>query len=130
MTDQAAKPKRKKSEKRQRTEQTKHRWTLSEKFTLAAKASEAGLSVGAYVRAAALGDAGPRSQRRLPINAQLVRQTLGLHGRYGNNMNQIAYELHAHGETALEADFRQALNEWGEIRDLLLEALGRNIQPA
>ena len=50
---------------------------------------------------------------------------LAQHGRYGNNLNQIAFVLNAEGShKVLEADFRAALKEWGEIRDLALEALG------
>lgn len=124
------KPARKKSQKRQRSAQIKTPLTSDEFNAVAAKASAAGMSFAAYSRAAMLGDAGPRSQRRLPVDAQKMGQALALHGRYGSNMNQIAYGLNAYGERGLEADFRAALKEWGEIRDLMLAALGKNTQPA
>lgn len=117
---------RKKSEKRQRNRQVKLR-LLDDEFNLAAaKAQASGLSLSAYIRAAATGDAGPRAQRKLPMDAQLARQALAQLGKYGSNMNQIAYGLNAYGERGLDADFRQALREWGEIRDLILDALGRS----
>lgn len=117
---------RKKSEARQRQRQIKIRCTAEEFNAAAAKAAQTGLSTSAYARAAMLGDAGPRSKPRLPVDAALLRQVLAQHGRYGNNMNQIAYVLNAEGSNKiLEADFRLALKEWGEIRDLMLEALGR-----
>lgn len=128
--ESAPKKRRGGSSKRQRQMQYVVRCTKEEFNAIAAKASSAGLKGAAFLRAAGLGDAGPRAQRRLPVDAQMVRQVLGLHGRIGNNMNQIAYELHAHGEGALENDFRQALKEWGEIRDAMLTMLGKNIQPA
>jgi hypothetical protein len=114
----------KSSENRQRQKQLKVRLLEDEFNTASGKARAAGLSLAAYVRAAAIGDAGPRAQRRLPIDAQLMREALAQLGRYGNNLNQIAYQLNAHGERGLEADFRAALQEWGEIRAIMLAALG------
>jgi hypothetical protein len=122
----AQKPPRKKSEHRQRNKQIKIRCTTDEFNDAAAYATEAGLSTAAYARAAMLGNAGPRSKPRLPVDAALLRQVLAQHGRYGNNMNQIAYVLNAEGShKVLEADFRAALKEWGEIRETILAALGR-----
>ena len=73
-----------------------------------------------------LGNAGPRAQRRLPVDAQLLREALAQLGKYGNNMNQIAHQLNAQGEDALAADFRRALEEWAEIRNTMYEAMGRD----
>jgi hypothetical protein len=121
----AQKPPRKKSEHRQRHKQIKIRCTTEEFNAAASNAAQSGLSTSAYARAAMLGDAGPRSKPRLPVDAALLRQVLAQHGRYGNNMNQIAYVLNAEGShKVLEADFRMALKEWGEIRDTILAALG------
>lgn len=117
---------RKKSEARQRQRQIKIRCTAEEFNLAASRAAQSGLSTAAYARATMLGDAGPRSKTRLPVDAQLLRQVLAQHGRYGNNMNQIAYVLNAEGShKVLEADFRMALKEWAEIRDTILAALGR-----
>ena len=126
MTEKAA---RKKSERRQRDKQVKLRCTADEFNAIAAKAAKSGLSTAAYARAAMLGEAGPRAQRRLPVDAQLVRQALALHGRYGNNLNQIAHSGNAGNPVELP-ELRCALKEWGEIRDLMLSALDRNPQPA
>jgi Mobilization protein NikA len=117
---------RKKSEKRQRNAQIKIRCTAEEFNAVAAKAAEAGYTRAAYARAALLGDAGPRAKASLPVDAQLLRQVLAQHGKYGNNLNQIAYVLNAEGGRAiLEADIRAALKQWGEIRELMLAALGK-----
>ena len=122
MTDKAT---RKKSQKRQRSEQVKTPLTRDEFNRVAAHAAAAGMSKAAYSRAAMLGDAGPRSQRRLTLDDVKVRRVLALHNKYGSNMNQIAYQLNANEQHALEADFRTALKEWEEIRDATLDLIGR-----
>jgi len=94
-------PPRKKSETRQRQKQFKIRCTLDEFNTIAAKANQAGFTPPAYIRAAVLGDAGPRAQRRLPADAQALRQILGHLGRVGNNINQIAHALNSGREPPL-----------------------------
>jgi hypothetical protein len=128
MTDeQTGQPekKRRHSEKRQRTKATTHRWLQDEFNAVSEKARDAGLSFGAYIRAAALGDAGPRAQRRLPVVEENVLRVLALHGKYGNNMNQIAYQLNAHSDFAGAAQYEKGLVEWREIRDAMLELLKR-----
>jgi len=128
MTNESTQPK--KSEKRQRQKQVKIR-LLDEEFNrAAAKAEASGLSFAAYTREALLGDAGPRAKTRLPVDAQLVRLALAQLAKYGNNMNQIAHQLNAHGETALAAEFGHALTEWTEIRDAMLNMLRKSTQPA
>ncbi len=94
MTDDAP---RKKSENRQRQKQIKIRCTAEEFNDAAANAAQSGLSVSGYARAAMLGNAGARAKARLPVDAQILRQVLAQHGRYGNNLNQIAYVLNAEG---------------------------------
>lgn len=122
---------RKKSEKRQRGKQIKVRCLADEFNEIAANAARSGLSVGAYLRAAGRnGDAGIRARAQLPVDAQLLRQVLAQHGKYGNNMNQIAYVLNRDGpRPGIETELRAALREWGEIRDMMLAALGREPQP-
>lgn len=124
--NRAAAPPRKKSQKRQRNHQVKTNLLEDEFNTVAERAQAAGLTLGGYSRACMLGDAGPRAQRRLPVDAQLLREALAQLGKYGNNMNQIAHQLNAQGEDALSADFRRALEEWAEIRNAMYEAMGRD----
>lgn len=121
---------RKKSEKRQRQKQVKIRLLEDEFNAVSAKAAASGLSNAAYTRAALLGDAGPRAQRRLPIDALELRKALGLLGAYGNNLNQLAFQANAHGELPTEAALRDMLQEWGAIRDTMLAALGKPVAPA
>lgn len=119
------------SNKRQRNYQFVVRCTKDEFNEIAARAATAGLKGAAYLRASGLGDAGPRAQRRPAVEKELLIRALGLHGRYGNNMNQIAYNGNAGNPVDLP-ELRRALTEWAEIRDAIYLALGKDIegQPA
>lgn len=122
MTDQQPPKSHHGSEKRQRNKITPIRWASDEFNAVSAKANRAGLSFGAFIRTLGLGDAGPRARRSRPINNQILVKVIGLHGKYGNNLNQIAYKLNANAQDALASDFEGALHEWAEIRDLMFEA--------
>ena len=122
MTDQTPSKPRHGSEKRQRNKITPIRWASDEFNKVAGKADKAGLSFGAFIRALCLGDAGPRARRSRPINDQILVKVMGLHGKYGSNLNQIAYKLNANAQGALASDFEGALKEWAEIRDLMFQA--------
>lgn len=114
------------SDKRQRTEQVKTRLTPDELSDLAARADKAGLTTGAFLRAAAFGSPGVRAQRRLPVDATLLRQVLGHLGRVGNNLNQIARHLNegdpAHTQLP---ELGEALADFARMRDALYTALGK-----
>ena len=112
------------SNKRQRNNQYVVRCTADEFHAIAAKAIQAGLKGASYLRAAGLGDAGPRAQRRPTVEKELLIRALALHGRYGNNMNQIAHTGNAGNPVDLP-ELRRALKEWGQIRDAIYRALGK-----
>jgi len=118
----------KKSEKRQREKQIKLRCTAEEFAAVTAKASASGMSNAAYARAAMLGNAGPLAQRRLPMDADKFRRVEALHAKYGTNLNQIAKNGNS-GHPVDLPELRLALKQWGEIRDLMLEALGKSPPP-
>ncbi len=116
------------SDKRQRGKIIASR-CLDEEFTaIAAKADKAGLAVGAFMRAAALGDTGPRAQRRPPIDHKALRQYLGQFGRLGNNINQIARALNS-GEKAKLPELQQLLRACLNIVNAINAALGRKHGP-
>lgn len=127
MSEQAPAPHRKKSQKRQRNKQI-HVPCLDDEFNRAASAANAsGLSLAAWCRAKIFdGEPGPRAQRRLPVVEENVLKVLNLHARYGNNMNQIAYQLNARGDLAGAARYERGLEEWAEIREAMLEMLKRD----
>ena len=114
------------SNKRQRNNQYVVRCTIDEFNAIAAKAIKAGLKGASYLRAAGLGDAGPRAQRRPTVEKELLIRALALHGRYGNNMNQIAHSGNAGNPVDLP-ELHRALKEWEEIRDAILAALGKKL---
>ena len=116
------------SNKRQRNNQYVVRCTTDEFNAIAAKATRAGLKGAAFLRASGLGDAGPRAQRRPAVEKELLIRALGLHGQYGNNMNQIARAGNAGNPVDLP-ELRRALKEWGEIRDAMYLALGKAPEP-
>jgi hypothetical protein len=118
------KKKRGGSSKRQRNNQYVVRCTTDEFNAIAAKATKSGLKGASYLRAAGLGDAGPRAQRRPSVEKELLIRALALHGRYGNNMNQIAHAGNA-GKPIDLPELRRALKEWGEVRDAIYQALGK-----
>jgi len=123
MTDEQPAPKKHHgTEKRQRNKITPIRWAADEFNAVAAKADKSGMTFGAFIRALGLGDAGPRARRSRPLNNQILVKVIGLHGKYGSNLNQIAYKLNANAQDALASDFRGAIREWEQIRDLMFEA--------
>lgn len=108
---------------RQRTKQCLVRFTAEEFARIADKADKAGIASAAFLRAAALGDAGPRAQRRPPADHQALRRILGELGRVGNNINQIARQMNTGGQPPVP-ELRQALAVYLEIRNAIFEALG------
>ena len=119
-------PPKPKSEKRQRIRQVKTRMTDAEHAAFLARADKAGLAAAAFLRAAAIGESGPRAQRRVPVDSAALRQVLGHLGKAGSNLNQIARYLNTGGgvETVLP-DIREALEDFARIRSLIYDALGK-----
>ncbi len=113
------------SNKRQRNKQFVVRCTTGEFNAIAAKATTSGLMGAAFLRAAGLGDAGPRAQRRPAVERELLIRVLGQHGRNGNNFNQIARSGNAGNPVDLP-ELRRAIKEWGEVRDAIYQALGKD----
>jgi hypothetical protein len=68
------------SDKRQRDKITPVRWAKDEFNVVAARARTAGKPFGAFMRALALGDDGPRSQRIPPVEKELLLTVRGLFG--------------------------------------------------
>jgi hypothetical protein len=110
------------SDKRQRGETVTVRLSKDERDALDALASRSGLAAGAFMRAATFGDAGPRAQRRPPVDHRALRQLLGECGRVGNNLNQIARRLNEGGGANIP-ELRAALAAYLDIRAAILRAL-------
>lgn len=86
------------SERRQRRHVARLRLDEAEQAKLEERASAAGLSTGAYLRAAALGGAGVRARPRASVDRQLLARANADLNRVGNNINQIAHALNAGGD--------------------------------
>jgi hypothetical protein len=114
------------TDKRQRELTVTVRLTQDERDTLDALSSRSGLAIGAFLRAAAFGDSGPRAQRRPPADHVALRQILGQCGRIGNNLNQIAKHLNAGGYPDIP-ELRVALAIYPVIRDAIRAALSMNV---
>lgn len=82
------------SQKRQRTKAITVPCTPEEYAVLVAKAQEAGLSAGGYLRACGFGAPTPRTQRRAPADRVLFAEAIAALNRTGNNLNQMAKALH------------------------------------
>lgn len=117
---------RPKSENRQRTDRLFVRLTPEEKSIFLDRADKAGLTSAAFLRAAVIGNAGPRAQKKVPADAQALREVLGHLGKIGSNLNQIARYLHTGGSAEVVlTDIRDVLADHARIRDCLYEALGK-----
>lgn len=127
-TDPAPERKRrKKSEKRQRTHAYPIRFTPDEYSRLEHLARRRGLTRAGYIRQSALGDAGPRSQRRTRGNRQELAALLGEIGKIGSNINQIARKANTAGLARIDPDeLDQAITDISDMRAMLLRALGKD----
>lgn len=115
----------KKRPKRQRGRMAFIRLDDAELADLEIRARAAGLSLGAYCRKAALGDAGPRAKRALPTAASQQRaQHITAINRVGNLVNQGIHALNEIKRTAPEAVERDRLAyELEAVRKLLEKAI-------
>lgn len=111
------------TDKRQRGVVVTVRMTVEERDRLTALSSRSGLAAGAFMRAAAFGEAGPRAQRRASVDRASLLRLLGELGRVGNNLNQIARRLNS-GEAASLPQLSEALGAYMGMRNAVYRALG------
>jgi len=101
------------------------RCTAKERAKIDETATQAGLSIGAYLRALALGTAGPRAVRRPPIERKELARLLGHLGKVGSNLNQLAHAFNRDRMAPELAELTAIRQQVGELRDALMAALGR-----
>jgi hypothetical protein len=97
----------------------------SERAAISERATQAGLSVGAFLRSLALGDAGPRAVRRPPIERKELARLLGWLGKLGSNVNQLAHGFNRDGILPGFPELLAIRREVAEMRAALMKALGR-----
>jgi hypothetical protein len=97
-----------------------------ERSEIKTRAAQAGLSVGAFLRALALGDPGPRSVRRPPVERTELVRLLGQIGKIGSNINQIAKAIHTTCALPGGPELAAIRKDIETMRAALLGALGRD----
>jgi hypothetical protein len=115
------------SETRQRDHRKTLRFDEAELAQLEARAGQAGLALGAYLRACALETAGPRARRRAPVDRELLARTNADLNRIGNNLNQIARSLNR-GRDAERQEIASSTDELRAALAALRQALGYDRQ--
>jgi hypothetical protein len=89
-------------------------------------ADRAGLAIGAFLRAQALGNPGPRAVRRPPVEKTQLARLLGQHNKVGSNLNQLTHAYNQAGTVPGFAEMLAIRLEWGEMHAALMKALGRD----
>ena len=114
------------SEKRQRLRLAQIRLDDAEAVKLDELASASGLSVSAYIRAAALKSAGVRARPRPSVDRELLARANADLNRVGNNINQIAHTLNI----GLDAPsyLGESMNELRAVLAALRRAAGYDSQ--
>jgi hypothetical protein len=101
------------------------RWTAGQYAAISAAASAVGLAIGPFLRTVALGDPGPRSVRRHPVDQRQLARLLGLLGNLTGTSNQIARAFNRDEEQPALDDIAAIRREVGDMRSALMTALGR-----
>jgi hypothetical protein len=102
------------------------RCTVTERSAITERATQSGLSVGAYLRSLALGSPGPRAVRKPPVERKELARLLGWLGKLGSNVNQLAHGFNRSRKTPGSAELIAIRGEVGEMRAALMKALGRD----
>lgn len=102
------------------------RLTVSDHATIDGKARAAGLSLGAYMRATALGSSGPRAVKRAPADRAAVARLLGELGKLGSNVNQLAKWANTQQTAPTAAQLGTMQADLAAMRAALMEALNRD----
>jgi hypothetical protein len=101
------------------------RCTAKDHAVINEAARQAGLSIGAYLRALAIGSPGPRAVRRPPVERKELARLLGHLGKIGSNINQLAYAYNGVGRTPGLHELTAIRQEIAQMREALMKALSR-----
>jgi hypothetical protein len=101
------------------------RCNAAEHAAIIAGAAQAGLDAGPYLRSLATGTPGARARRQPREGRAEIARVLGLLGNYGGNLNQLAHVANASGKLPTEAKLAEIAQQVREIRDAVMQALGR-----
>jgi hypothetical protein len=101
------------------------RCTVKQHTTIKEGAARAGLSIGAYLRALAVGYPGPRSVHRPRPGDKQLATLLGHIGKIGSNINQIAKVVNTYRLPPSKSALSVMRKDIGRMRRAVLKALGR-----
>ena len=118
-------PRKRKPPRRRRARFVGIRFDEEEFARLDGRARDAGLTAGAYLRSCALGDAGPRAKRRVPVDREELARLSVAVGRVGNNVNQIAHALNSGGDV-VPAEIVEAIGAVMETLGDIRRVMGRD----
>jgi len=124
MKKQEQKGSRSGSETRQRGGQIAFRVTPEERAEIEAAADRLELTVGSFIRAKILKKAQTRTTQRPSLDRQMLARALGLLGKAGSNLNQIAKHLNSGGKIESNTEIFKALSQFSELREVILKAIG------
>jgi hypothetical protein len=112
------------SQRRRRQKGVRAAVTPDEYAAIEDRARKAGLSTAAYLRACALGDKGPRAQRRPPVELQQFGKAIAELNKIGSNVNQIAHGVNL-GKDPDRILLKRMAEELSIAVNELLRAAGR-----
>jgi hypothetical protein len=112
------------TETRRRTRHVDVRCTETELAAIMQAADEAGLTGSAYLRTMALRKRRPRITQRPFLDRQALSQVLGLLGRVGGNVNQLARAFNTDATTPEAIELAAIQVDIRTMCEALLKALG------
>ena len=111
------------SENRQRGGQIAFRVTDEERAIIEAAADAEELTVGSFVRAKILKKVVTKPTFRPSLDREILGRALGMLGKVGSNINQIAKHMNSGGHTPA-AEILKALNDFAILKEQILKAIG------
>ena len=123
MKKQTQKAQKSGSENRQRSGQIAFRVTEEERAKIEAAADAAELTIGSFVRAKILKKSVTKATRRPSLDREILGRALGMLGKVGSNINQIAKHMNSGGHTPA-AEILKALNDFAILKEQILKAIG------
>lgn len=118
-------PRRSGSQKRQRQFKIGVGCDAAEFLVIGEKARAAGLSLASYLRACALGSAGPRAQRAPTVNAEALAHATAALNKVGSNLNQLTRAFHSGGARITAQELFAVLKDVRAAVSRILEIAGR-----
>ena len=111
------------TEQRQKSGQLAFRVSPEERAQIEAAADAAELTVGSFVRAKILKKVVTKPTFRPSLDREILGRALGMLGKVGSNINQIAKHMNGGGHTPA-AEILKALNDFAILKEQILKAIG------